>query len=73
MRGKSSQLYLLPCPPRCPLPCDTRPCLNGGTCQVVDGVYECLCSARFSGRFCEVVVSEGRGRSWEVLGCVWEC
>ncbi|XP_049630080.1 protein crumbs homolog 2 [Suncus etruscus] len=41
--------------PRCSLPCDTRPCLNGGTCRVVDGVYECLCSARFSGRFCEVV------------------
>lgn len=39
------------------LPCETNPCLNGGTCRAAGGVSECICNARFSGQFCEVVVS----------------
>lgn len=48
-------------PPRCQIPCKANPCLNGGTCRAADGVYECICSARFSGQFCEVVVSDADG------------
>nr|KAF6433154.1 crumbs cell polarity complex component 2 [Molossus molossus] len=40
---------------RCQLSCETNPCLNGGTCRAAGGVYECICSTRFSGQFCEVV------------------
>ncbi|XP_004593774.2 protein crumbs homolog 2 [Ochotona princeps] len=43
--------------PRCRVPvfpCDANPCLNGGTCQAAGGQPECVCGARFSGRFCEV-------------------
>ncbi|XP_023615903.1 LOW QUALITY PROTEIN: protein crumbs homolog 2 [Myotis lucifugus] len=40
---------------RCQLSCEANPCLNGGTCRVAGGVYDCACSARFSGQFCEVV------------------
>uniref|UniRef100_A0A452RTS6 Crumbs cell polarity complex component 2 n=1 Tax=Ursus americanus TaxID=9643 RepID=A0A452RTS6_URSAM len=40
---------------RCQLPCEANPCLNGGTCRAAGGLYECICSARFSGQFCEVV------------------
>ncbi|XP_021564784.1 protein crumbs homolog 2 [Carlito syrichta] len=36
-------------------PCEVNPCLNGGTCRAAGGVSECICSARFSGKFCEVV------------------
>ncbi|KAB1279560.1 Protein crumbs-like protein 2 [Camelus dromedarius] len=39
----------------CQIPCEANPCLNGGTCRAAGGVYECVCSARFSGQFCEVV------------------
>lgn len=48
-------------PPRCQLSCEANPCLNGGTCRVAAGTYECVCSARFSGQFCEVVVSSATG------------
>lgn len=47
--------------PRCQLPCEANPCLNGGTCRAAGGLYECICSARFSGQFCEVVVSDATG------------
>ncbi|XP_063140333.1 protein crumbs homolog 2 isoform X2 [Rattus norvegicus] len=36
-------------------PCEASPCLNGGTCRVTSGIFECTCSAGFSGQFCEVV------------------
>lgn len=50
--------------PRCQTPCEANPCLNGGTCRAAGGLFECICSARFSGQFCEVVVSEeGVGKS----------
>nr|XP_021489017.1 protein crumbs homolog 2 [Meriones unguiculatus] len=45
---------------RCPnldLPCGASPCLNGGTCRATGGIFECVCSAGFSGQFCEVVKS----------------
>ncbi|ELK26636.1 Crumbs like protein 2 [Myotis davidii] len=40
---------------RCQLSCEANPCLNGGTCRVAAGASECVCGARFSGQFCEVV------------------
>ncbi|XP_036040973.1 protein crumbs homolog 2 isoform X2 [Onychomys torridus] len=39
------------------LPCEANPCLNGGTCRAVSGIFECTCNAGFSGQFCEVVKS----------------
>lgn len=54
-------------PPRCQIPCEANPCLNGGTCRTAGGVYECICSASFSGQFCEVVVSDARGGGCPVL------
>ncbi|XP_039717310.1 protein crumbs homolog 2 isoform X3 [Pteropus medius] len=39
---------------RCQISCDANPCLNGGTCRAAGGMYECICSTRFSGQFCEV-------------------
>lgn len=47
---------------RCQISCDANPCLNGGTCRAAGGVYECICSTRFSGQFCEVAVSRAGGR-----------
>lgn len=47
--------------PRCQVPCAANPCLNGGTCRAAGGVYECICGTRFSGQFCEVVVSSAQG------------
>lgn len=43
------------------LPCEASPCLNGGTCRATSGIFECTCSAGFSGQFCEVVVSGTEG------------
>lgn len=54
-------------PPRCQIPCEANPCLNGGTCRTAGGVYECICSASFSGQFCEVVVSDARGGGCPIL------
>ena len=54
-------------PPRCQIPCEANPCLNGGTCRTAGGGYECICSASFSGQFCEVVVSDARGGGCPVL------
>lgn len=51
-------------PSRCQVPCKVNPCVNGGTCRAAGGLYECICSARFSGRFCEVVVSDAWG-AWQ--------
>lgn len=56
-----------PLPPRCQIPCEANPCLNGGTCRAAGGVYECICSTRFSGQFCEVVVSDARMGGYPVL------
>ncbi|OBS70228.1 hypothetical protein A6R68_01231 [Neotoma lepida] len=39
------------------VPCEANPCLNGGTCRAVSGIFECTCNTGFSGQFCEVVKS----------------
>ncbi|WP_395241875.1 discoidin domain-containing protein, partial [Salmonella sp. s51933] len=33
-------------------PCDTQPCLNGGTCLEYRGKYLCSCADGFSGKNC---------------------
>ena len=37
-------------------PCDSDPCLNGGTCSVQSAAYRaafyCICSVNFTGIFC---------------------
>lgn len=33
--------------------CNTRPCLNGGTCQNLPGSYKCNCKPGFIGKHCE--------------------
>lgn len=37
-----------------PSPCDSSPCINGGTCEAVDTVnFFCMCPEEFIGEFCE--------------------
>ncbi|KAB0392650.1 hypothetical protein E2I00_008240, partial [Balaenoptera physalus] len=60
-RGVQPECHLPQWWPVCQIPCEANPCLNGGTCRTAGGVYECICSASFSGQFCEVVVSDARG------------
>ncbi len=35
-------------------PCDSNPCLNGGTCASFTDRYECNCPEDWSGTNCEV-------------------
>ncbi len=35
-------------------PCQSAPCLNGGTCTVVDLTYTCSCTSLFYGLVCEL-------------------
>jgi hypothetical protein len=34
--------------------CDSRPCLNGGTCQDSYGTYKCTCPHGYNGLNCQV-------------------
>ncbi|KAJ1372475.1 hypothetical protein KIN20_034644 [Parelaphostrongylus tenuis] len=35
-------------------PCSEAPCVNGGTCHVIDRTYRCSCPARYTGANCEI-------------------
>ena len=39
--------------PDTPAPCDSQPCLNGGTCSYIEDVLECSCRVGFTGDRCE--------------------
>ncbi|CAH1777875.1 unnamed protein product, partial [Owenia fusiformis] len=45
--------------PRCEIPittCTSQPCLNGGTCQVIEGGYTCFCPVDYTGQNCETYI-----------------
>ncbi|TFK06467.1 tyrosine-protein phosphatase non-receptor type 23 [Platysternon megacephalum] len=44
-------------------PCETNPCLHGGTCQSNGTVYSCSCDQGFTGENCEID-TEGCDRGW---------
>lgn len=42
--------------------CDSKPCLNGGTCQDSYGTYKCTCPQGYTGLNCQVE------EAWAVVG-----
>ncbi|XP_038240247.1 neurocan core protein isoform X3 [Dermochelys coriacea] len=39
-------------------PCETNPCLHGGTCQANGTVYSCSCDQGFTGENCEIDIDD---------------
>ena len=35
-------------------PCQSKPCMNGGTCLTYHGDYRCSCAEGFAGKICEI-------------------
>ncbi|XP_052086774.1 cubilin-like [Mytilus californianus] len=58
-------------------PCAGLIFLNGGSCEVLNGSFNCLCESGFSGRLCEVTPCTGlkclNGGSCEVLNGTFHC
>ena len=56
-------------------PCDPNPCLNGGTCAVVDNTAECTCINDYSGATCEIppCVPDCAGKECGDDGCGGTC
>ena len=44
-------------------PCDSQPCLNGGTCEndIAKNDYRCSCKGKFTGKNCQgiLLITEG--------------
>jgi hypothetical protein len=41
-------------------PCDSNPCLNGGTCSVSGNSYTCTCPPGYTGNTCESNIRPGK-------------
>ncbi|CAC5380264.1 FAT4 [Mytilus coruscus] len=58
-------------------PCAALNCLNGGSCEVLNGMFHCSCDSGFSGRLCEVTPCTGlnclNGGSCDVLNGKFHC
>ncbi|CAN8198748.1 unnamed protein product [Coccothraustes coccothraustes] len=65
-RGKPTQL-----PPGTPRPCESQPCLHGGTCQEDGHRFTCSCPAGTGGALCEKCrAAERTGATGGLRGCV---
>lgn len=40
------------CEQQIPL-CDSNPCLNGGTCELHNGAFRCICPQNYTGSRCQ--------------------
>lgn len=47
-----------------PSPCDSEPCLNGGSCETQDDSYTCECPSGFLGKHCERGTCHSGSRTW---------
>ncbi|KAJ8041493.1 Hyalin [Holothuria leucospilota] len=53
----SFNVIIVPFDPEPPLPCDSNPCMNGGSCVVIVTAFLCVCPQDFTGQDCSVPIN----------------